>query len=209
MSPVHKNVILHARMGFILPALSVLAFSFFLHQQKWLGLVMLASALVLLLLRLQRMTYEDLLELFAFRACRWHWTLTGAALGIGLGLLLRWDQDRILYPSPWTGFIFTAILIGITEELIFRGYFMGLLLMHHVAYAASTAALLHTVYKLLIFVPYAESVDFVFLGTLTFAVGTFAGWTRKILGSIWPCVAFHALFDLWVYGDRITPWWVW
>ena len=156
-----------------------------------------------------RSTSEDIESLLGLRPCRWRWIGLAAIIGLGLGMVLRWSQDRSLLPSQMHGFVFMAVLIGTSEELVFRGYFMGTLLRRGFAMAASAAALLHTAYKLSVFIPFADAYSLPVLGVLTFSVGALVGWSRKLLGSIWPCVVLHASFDLWVYGDRAAPWWVW
>lgn len=103
-----------------------------------------------------------------------------------------------------------AVLVGVTEELLFRGYFFGRLSRWQSATAAIVvSALLHTSYKVAIFIPNNQVGDLFFLGSVTFCAGLILGYWRKASASIWPCIVFHALFDLWVYGDRSTPWWVW
>jgi membrane protease YdiL (CAAX protease family) len=195
--------------GMVLPALFVLLFGVCLHQARWLSLLLLALGIGLVVIRLIKYSNEDIETLFGFRPCRWRWVVLAAIIGLGLGMLLRWEQNRSLVPLPMHGFVFMAMLIGISEELVFRGYFMGVLLQRGFPMAAIVTALLHTAYKLPIFIPFADASSLPVLGALTFGVGALAGWSRKVLGSIWPCVVLHALFDLWVYGDRTTPWWVW
>ena len=195
--------------GMVLPALLLLLFGVCLQQTRWLSLLLLALGIGLVVNRLIKSSNEDIEALFGFRPCRWRWIVLAAITGLGLGVLLRWGQDRSLLPWPMHGFVFMAMLIGISEELVFRGYFMGGLLQRGFPMAASVAALLHTAYKLPIFIPFADACSLPLLAVLTFGVGALVGWSRKMLGSIWPCVILHALFDLWVYGDRTAPWWVW
>ena len=102
-----------------------------------------------------------------------------------------------------------ALLIGLTEELIFRGYFYGRFqIWLGPVWAIMISASLHTGYKVALFAT-SPSVNLVFLGSLTLIAGLLLGWTRKSSGSLWPCVMFHVAFDFWVYGDKATPWWVW
>lgn len=192
------------------PAFLVVLFGFFLHQNKSLALISLIACFLLISNWMRKSSYREIQRVFAFKSCRWFWMVYGAVSAIGLAMLLRWNQSNTLYPWPLNPFLMMAVMVGITEEILFRGYFFGQL---HSGQGAATAitisALFHAAYKVAIFIPSARLDDLLFLGSLTFSVGVLLGYWRKASGSIWPCVVFHALFDLWVYGDRSTPWWVW
>ena len=100
-------------------------------------------------------------------------------------------------------------MIGVSEEVIFRGYVLGR--MHKVfnsLHSVVIVAVLHSAYKVAIFWPFA-AVDLVYLGMMTFIVGLGLGYSRIHSGSLWPALVFHATFDIFVYGDRVTPWWIW
>ncbi len=156
------------------------------------------------------MSFTESRRVFAFNGCRWSWILYGAALGIGLAMLLRWQQTHTLHPWPLRPFLMMAVMVGLTEEIVFRGYFLGRFLEWQPPLTAiALSALLHTAYKIALFISTSPADELLFLGSLTFGAGLLLGYWRKASASIWPCVVFHSLFDLWVYGDRATPWWVW
>lgn len=192
-----------------LPALLVVLFGVFLHPCRWLSVLLLTGCFILIFYWVLKASLGDIRQLFGFNPCPWIWIALGAVFGTGLAIFLRWHQARALYPDPLRLFIFMAVTIGVTEEILFRGYFLGHLLTWKKSAAVPGAALLHSAYKVTLFAHSARAGDLITLGVLTFAVGLLAGYWRKVLFSIWPCVALHALFDLWVYGDRTTPWWVW
>lgn len=192
-----------------LPALLIVLFGYFLQPWRWLSVILLTGCFVLIFSWVLKASLEHIRRLFGFNPCPWHWIALGAIFGAGLAIFLRWHQTRTLYPDPLRWFIIMAVTIGVTEEILFRGYFLGQFLIWKKNFAVPAAALLHSAYKIAIFVHSACEGDLITLGALTFAVGLLVGYWRKVLCSIWPCVALHAVFDLWVYGDRTTPWWVW
>ena len=194
----------------LIPALLAVLFGLFLHQIRWLSFISLGVCFMLLLIRIWSMSFTEIRQVFGFHGCRWHWILKGVIFGIGLAMVLRWYQTHTLYPCPLHPFLMIAVMVGLTEELLFRGYFFGHLHQWQGATTAiMTSALLHTAYKVALFISSTQTDELLFLGSLTFCAGLLLGHWRKASGSIWPCIFFHALFDLWVYGDRTTPWWVW
>jgi len=190
-------------------ALLVILFSYLLHQVRPLALVCLALFLILLLAWTWRAGTQEINHTFGFHACSWKWLLAGAALGVGLALRLRWYEGYPIFPTTVQPFLIMAALIGLTEELVFRGYFYG----RSMAWSGWGAAIflstiLHTVYKVALLAS-SGMPNLVFLGTVTFIAGLFLGLGRKTSGSIWPCVVLHVAFDMWIYGDESAPWWVW
>ncbi len=104
-------------------------------------------------------------------------------------------------------FAFVAVAIGFTEELIYRGYFYGSFRSRPVV-GIFIAAIAHAGYKTSLFYSFQE-IDVLRLGLLTFLIGLFIGYLRMGSRSVLPCLLFHMVFDLWVYGDKFTPWWIW
>lgn len=185
-------------------------FGFFLHQNRWVAFSALAVAFLLLSKWIRQVSYAEIRQVFALNSCRLRWIIYGTILGIGLAMILRWNQTQTLYPWPLRPFLMTAVLVGLTEEILFRGFFFGRLLQGKNATAAiAISALLHTAYKVAIFIPADRTGDLLFLGGVTFCAGLVLGYWRKAADSILPCIVFHVLFDFWVYADRLTPWWVW
>jgi membrane protease YdiL (CAAX protease family) len=146
---------------------------------------------------------------FGLGSCRLHWIITGALLGILLSVALRWDHGRSLVPTTFTWFLPIAASIGLSEELAFRGYILGRFqswLGWMPAILLSACA--HSGYKVALFFG-TSSVNLLYLGSLTFAAGILLGCLRHWSQALWPCIAFHVMFDVWVYGDASTPWWIW
>jgi membrane protease YdiL (CAAX protease family) len=190
--------------------LLVVLFGYLLHQSESVALISLGVCFMFISDWIRKTSLTELQQIFAFSKPHWSWMSYGVFIGIGLSMVLRWNQTHTLYPWPLRPFLTMAVMIGITEELLFRGYFLGRLLSwQHPAIGITISALLHAAYKVAIFVSPSPADDLLVLGTVTFSAGLLLGYWRKASGSIWPCIVFHALFDLWVYGDRATPWWVW
>ena len=137
--------------------------------------------------------------------------LSAAAGGL-LAVAWRATCDVPTVPLSLTRFAAVAALIGATEELLFRGVVQGRLRSLSPATAVLAAALLHTAYKLSLFATPApgELVNLRVLLTCTLAGGVAFGAVRQVSGSVWPCVAAHAAFDILGYGDcTAAPTWVW
>lgn len=194
----------------ILSLLLIMAFALLVFQEKWLALLSLCLALGLLFHSLWRLPYPELAALFGFQAWnrgQWKWIGLAAAICIPLAAVYRNYVGHSWAPEGFGIFLPVAISIGITEELVFRGYFFGAFRNRSV-WAILFSAAGHTAYKTGIFLPF-PAMTIWDLGLLTFLAGLLLGWMRSASGSIWSCLSFHALFDLWVYGDQHTPWWVW
>ena len=191
-------------------ALLLVLFGYFLHPHKILSLVCLGASLFLVSNWMWKAPVETVYRTLALTKSPVNLTATGALLGPATAMLLRWFQNRTLHPNPLRPFLLVSMSIGLAEEFVFRGYFLGRLRERLQPWAAVLASsLLHTAYKTAIFVPSSGLNELAFLAGLTFAFGLLLGYWRVKAGSIWPCALFHALFDLWTYGDRTTPWWVW
>lgn len=140
------------------------------------------------------------------------WLLFSGVVGQLLSTYWRWALGVALVPSHFTGFAIVAALIGAIEEILFRGFVQGSILPSSPAGAVVAAAVLHTAYKLSLFVspPSGEMVNSEILLTYTLAGGMLFGAMRGLSGSVWPCVVAHAVFDIMGYGDRAgVPSWVW
>ena len=196
-------------IGFVLSALLVIFFGFFLFQLRWVAMACLSIFFILSFWSIWSASFDEIRQIFGFNASRWHWIALASLGGTGLAIFYRWYQGETLYPDDLSSFALTAIMIGITEEVIFRGYFLGKLFdFQQYIWALITSAILHTAYKTAIFFPF-EPINLISLGGWTFLVGLLLAHSRRESGSIWPCVVFHALFDFWVYGDNAAPWWIW
>jgi membrane protease YdiL (CAAX protease family) len=141
------------------------------------------------------------------------YSVAGIIFGMLLGILYNSLRTDALLPAKLTGFGFLAPLIGITEELLFRGFVQSRLL----ASLGSTASVLmtaagHTLYKSLVIgtVNADLHIHLPSLIVLTFLVGSVLGFMRNSAGSIIPPALAHACFDILVYGGAaVAPVWVW
>lgn len=197
-------------------AIGLCLFALFAHRTdglRFLSFGGLAASACVLALALGRS--ESALDLVGLR--RWPrtllaWVPFGAALGLGLGSLCRFCYGHGAVPTTLTPFVVVAVLIGTTEELVYRGCLQGLMRPWGANLAIWFGAVAHTAYKVALFGdPVRESSpNFLFLILATYIVGTVLGGLRHVSRSVVPAVALHAAFDIIVYGDRLAaPWWVW
>lgn len=136
----------------------------------------------------------------------------GSIFGCVLGIVYRWAYGMELFPGTLGVFVPVAVLIGATEEILYRGYIQGRVHRFGPFKAAAFAALCHTAYKSSLFAFHNHPVDIniFLLGTCTFAVGLVLGVLRERAGSLLPAVAAHVVFDIVAYGEYAqAPWWVW
>ncbi len=136
------------------------------------------------------------------------WLLAAGVLALAMAIFYRGYTGMSKLPEALMSFSIIAVLIGIVEELVFRGYLMWLSRFGGAWGAIFLCALAHASYKVLLFVPVGDN-DLLTLGFFTFLVGIVLGLMRQKSKSLYPCILFHAVFDLVVYGDGGTPWWVW
>jgi membrane protease YdiL (CAAX protease family) len=141
------------------------------------------------------------------------WYMLGTVLmSLFLSTFARHTSGLPLLPVQVGQFVYVAVLIGIIEEIVFRGYVQGAAALLDSKFAVIFAALGHSGYKAFLFVNQEQSIDIslTHLFGVTFAVGILLGLSRYWSGSLWPAVIAHAFFDFWLYGDLdIAPWWVW
>jgi len=133
-------------------------------------------------------------------------------ISISLALWYRYIEEMPLFPLSFKWFVILSILIGATEEIIFRGVVQGEANRWNTTGAVYLSALAFAGYKALLFIlPAAENETNVFnLFTFTFLAGILLGYARKNSGSLWPCLIAHGIFDLLVYMETAKPpWWVW
>jgi membrane protease YdiL (CAAX protease family) len=136
------------------------------------------------------------------------------ALAVGIFFATKYRQNIGMdtWPMVITSFAWTAMAIGATEELIFRGALYYIIQSKYVWRSIIITSLAHAGYKTLLFVsPYAEqSVDTVQLFIYTFISGLLLGSLRAYSASTAPPLVAHISWDAVVYGDSaMAPWWVW
>ena len=140
------------------------------------------------------------------------YSLIGLGLGILMALRCRSISNMALLPRTLTVIAVVAPIIGITEELLFRGFLQGKLSGINIYTAVILPTFGHTLYKYLILrsLPVAIGIDFLSLVVFTFIAGLMCGVLRVLSKSIIPACVTHATFDILVYGGLSTwPVWVW
>ncbi len=138
--------------------------------------------------------------------------ITGIIAGGILGICYRYFFFDTTFPVSLTLFAIISPLIGITEELLFRGYFQGRFREVNRIFAIVFAALAHTTYKFIVLrsLPDPAGIDFPFLITWTMIGGLIFGILRDLSDSVLPPSLAHGCFDVIVYGGFVSaPVWVW
>lgn len=139
------------------------------------------------------------------------WLLAGLLAGLALSVYCRYYTGFDIIPQKLRLTAIIAPLIGITEELVYRGLVQGLLSHRNRTIAIITASAGHSAYKVALLTTSTVSGTFppLTLALFTFFTGCLFGYFRLRSGTIYPAVAGHAFFDLIVYGDQPVPDWVW
>lgn len=133
-------------------------------------------------------------------------------LGPLVGAAYRTSLGMTASPQALSGFALTAVCIGITEELIFRGVIFYILHKQTAVIGILSSSLAHAGYKTLLFLsPFAmQQLDFAQVFTYTFLSGLLLGSMRWYAASAASPIIAHASWDAMVYGDSpAAPWWVW
>lgn len=139
-------------------------------------------------------------------------TLAGLLIGCAMGIFTRQHFKLGLFPASLTLIALLAPLVGMVEELVFRGYIQGILEPLNRLFAMVYAAVAHTGYKLLVIYSLGrpQEFDFLFLAQWTLLGGLVFGGLRLLSKSIFPPVLAHAVFDILLYGGSVVaPFWVW
>ena len=132
--------------------------------------------------------------------------------GIALGIYSNLWHHKPSMPLSLTSTAFIVAAVGITEELVFRGFIQGAFSKTSQWFGILAASGSHSIYKVLVLWSFTVNlnIDLFDLALYTFAVGLFAGWVRKVSGSIIPSALGHMCFDIVVYGSLLAvPVWVW
>jgi len=139
-------------------------------------------------------------------------TALGVPIGLALGVIYCVRYGLRPFPTTLTWFVVPAVLIGGTEELLYRGYVQGRVRRLGVVGAVAFAAACHTAYKCLLFAlpPEPMAVTFWVVALVTFLGGVGFGVMRELSGGVYAPLLAHACFDIIVYGEKAhAPWWVW
>jgi membrane protease YdiL (CAAX protease family) len=133
-------------------------------------------------------------------------------LGVSLALVCRVLSNLSLFPAALKGIAWVVPLVGMTEELFFRGFLQGTLSTRSTWASIVVPALGHALYKYLVLqsLPDPSAFNFPVLLVLTFAGGIIFGLLRALSKSTLPPAAAHGIFDVLVYGG-LSAWppWVW
>lgn len=200
----------------ILCSVGLLIFSFFIHYSFPLKILSFAGLAVSgFIIGKNLVSPADITRITGARPSPGYSALlliVGLVPGFGLVLLYRWSVDISLIPSVIHGFAFIAAIIGITEEIIFRGYIQGNLRDINATVSILGGSLAHTGYKCCLFMSplVAGRIDIGYLALWTMIAGITFGTINHFTKSIIPSLAAHALFDILVYAEFVnSPWWVW
>jgi membrane protease YdiL (CAAX protease family) len=146
------------------------------------------------------------------RATAWY-SLAGLGIGVCLAVICRLCTLLGPFPAALTPVAGVVPLVGITEELLFRGYLQSALADRGPLFSIAVSTLGHTLYKYLVLrslPPGPVAFDFPLLAALTFAIGLVFGLLRSKSNSILPPALAHGVFDMLVYGGLSSwPPWVW
>lgn len=191
-------------------------FALFIQQDGYLmavafgGLLMVSLVISAIVVRT-----DSPLELFGLnrfnRRIFW-FCLLAIFIGILPAFYGRYFYDLTDFPQQLTIIALVSPLIGMTEELVFRGYLQGRLRIIGVAGSVSIAAAAHAIYKFLVLWSVNDLVEINYLSLvgLTFGFGIIYGLLRAGSRSIIPALVAHASFDILMYGDFTSmPVWVW
>jgi membrane protease YdiL (CAAX protease family) len=188
-------------------------FAYFVHTVFWLALAGLVFSALIISTHAGR--FNILLKLTGLHDFRNHlmlYSFSGLFLGFLLGMFYRLTYQMPLVPINFTIAAFTAPAVGMTEELVFRGFIQGTVTNSQSWKSIIFSSGSHTLYKFLVIWSYPGvlGIDLLILVLLTFAAGIVVGWLRKKSGNIIPCALAHGCFDIMIYGSlSILPVWVW
>lgn len=160
-------------------------------------------------------TIKDLKCLLGFNkmsAATFFYLFVAIVFGILIAVVYRNHQHNFILPGRLTYFAILAMLIGSTEELVFRGFIQSHTRNISVIFSVIFATIAHTAYKCSFFLAHQSGyeMDIMFLMKWTILGGIVFGIIKEYSNNIIPPLAGHAVFDLLVYGDSIdVPWWIW
>ncbi len=200
----------------ILVITGICIFGAFIHADSWRRIISFSGlALAATTISLSVRDIKSLLNVFGIVPCTrkaiYH-SMGGILFGLLLGVGYNLIKADCYFPHKLTIFALTAPLIGITEELVFRGFVQSAAAPAGALFSILLASSGHTAYKFFVIwtLPAGLSTDIPSLVVLTFVVGLIFGMMRKVSGSVIPPAVAHALFDVIVYGGAsLVPVWIW
>lgn len=206
-----KKLVLPGEFIIFFTSAMLLLFSWLTQNNIVWALISLAVAQAVVLYDCADINAKDFLESIGLRRGKHlpQWIIVSIISAIIFSTIYRGGLHRPLFPHVLTFFSITAIFIGVTEELIYRGYLFWKVESRYKKWVFLICPLAHTAYKVALFThnPVASLVKLVLY---TFGIGIALVAIRLTSKSLIPCIIFHAVFDLAVYGDSSqAPWWVW
>ena len=135
----------------------------------------------------------------------------GAVIGALFGIAYRSYYHSTFIPYSLGLLAPVVALIGMSEEIVYRGFIQKKLKTMGVVAAVSLATASHVLYKCSIFILPSEGTPFNFAPLIvwTFVGGIVYGIVTELADNVVPAAIGHALFDVLVYGDLLeAPWWV-
>jgi membrane protease YdiL (CAAX protease family) len=211
---------LKTRSKALLSALLVIGgiciFGIFIHAGSWQRIISftgLALAAVVISLSVRDLkSLLDVLGIIPFTRKVIYYSIAGIVFGMLLGLIYNFIKADSMLPVSLTRFALIAPLIGITEELVFRGFVQSQSSSTGASASILIAASGHTLYKYLVIttVPVDLNTFIPSLVILTFLAGVVFGMMREGSRSVIPPALAHSLFDIVVYGGlSLAPVWIW
>ena len=140
------------------------------------------------------------------------YTVIGLQMGIAAAMYYRGDNGMTTLPEVFKSFAFLAASIGMLEELVFRSFIQGRLVILNTNFALLYTAFANATYKTCLFLsPVGEShIDLISFFFWSFGAYVGIGLLRYYSKSMIPVLILHAVFDLLVYAENSNaPWWVW
>jgi membrane protease YdiL (CAAX protease family) len=196
--------------------IAIIFFAVFSHGKLIPFLISIAGLIIAgIIININARTLKDLRLLFGFNKMSLTtviYIIVAIIFGILIGAVYRRYQHDFILPGRLTYFAVPAILIGATEELVFRGFIQGHTRRIGAVVSIIFATLAHTAYKCSFFLAHQSGyeTDILFLMKWTIFGGFVFSVIKEYSNNIWAPLAGHAVFDLLVYGDFANaPWWVW
>jgi len=197
----------------LLCTIALALFAFFINYSfplKVVALIAIISAAFLVSRNLKKLAAPSFKYFFSWQLIVY--CVIGLQMGLAGAMYYRGSFGMPVLPATIKKFAFVAVCIGITEELVFRGFIQGMVSKVHPGFAIVFAAFAHATYKAGLFISPAANYHYSITLFYTWSWGAFIlmGTLRYYSKSIMPAIIVHALFDLLVYAENINaPWWVW
>ena len=191
-------------------------FAFYIHEDSWLIIIsftgLILSAICIGIFILSQNWIPQIIGSFSLTRRLICFCMAGVITGGALALVLRYFLFDTLFPTAVTKFVIIAPLIGISEELLFRGYIQGRIRESSRIISIVVAAAGHTIYKYIVLktLSVPVEIELLFLVKWTLIGGLIFGILRDQANSVFPPCLAHGCFDILVYGGfDSAPVWVW